>query len=533
MTATTSPQRLTIGGLKSLPDHVLKPAHDLNKVSPGILHIGLGGFALAHLCHYINGVLVNDPSWGIIAASIRSDSRGFISGLRKQDNLYSLVVRQGDERTASIMAPIVQTLLSTEGAGKIVDAIANPQIKLVTLTVSNNAYFIDNPHSTLKTHSADIVHDLNLETETPKTIYWYLTNGLKARKQTGKPLTVMSLDNVQDNSRSLKMGLLQFVNEAGLHDLATWIEQNVDFPVSTVDRITPETTDEVRKESLKLLGMESAVVVGTEKYHSLVVERSRFEMPDWAAQGVQTVDDCSPYWQMKFFCLNAAHCVASMVGLRAGNKFVHDGLLPKPIAGEGESSAPFILQLLKRVHREFAVFVPGGEARVLPYAETIYARFANSALGDENERVAARGTSKVNERLLAAVELALAADSGRLISVPVFTSACWLLNLGGYGEGAVDGKKISLGDSHAASLTPVHDAVVAWLDKVTEIPATPETAPTKVVHDALLKIGETVKESRFMRMAANEKLVRELSWCLINIHHNGVEAAAQVLLARA
>ena len=97
---------------------------------------------------------------------------------------------------------------------------------------------------------------------------------------------------------------------------------------------------------------------------------------------------------------------------------------------------------------------------------------------------------------------------------------------------AVDGKKIHLGDSHAASLIPVHEAVMAWLDKETDVPATPATASIKVVHDALLQIGETVKESRFMRMASNEKFVRELSWCLIAIHHNGVEAAALALLAR-
>lgn len=510
-------ERLSLSTLSNLPTHVGGPAYDPAAVTPGILHMGAGNFSLAHLGSYIHDILRIDPTWGIIAASIRS--HGIISSLRKQDNLYVLIGRQGKERKATVMAPIVGALFGPESPKSIIETIADPRIRVITFTVSNKGYYLVGREGLLDVDHGDVRHDLALAPfDTPKTIYWYLTNGLEQRRTScGKPLTLISLDNIPQNSKSLKKGLMQFVQERGLNDLTSWIEDNVDFPVSTVDRITPETTADFRKEAAQFLGFESTVVVGTEMFRQLVVERGRFATPPWDAAGAQIVDDCAPYWELKFFCLNGAHQVVAIPGQRLGIRYIWEA-----------AQNPRIAALVERVHAEYATVMPSDAATVATYAQSIRSRFADSALADTVERVGARATSKVSERLLVAVERSLSAH-GKVLSVPVFITACWLLNLGSEDE---FGQSIALNDPDAPQLEDLHEELVNWLGAVDANDTETQNETRAALAMLVRRIGEAVKDNRFVRLSANAAFIEELSWAVVTIHKLGVEQAIDALLAR-
>lgn len=509
--------KLSLATLGSLPEHVKGPNYDPTKVTPGHLHIGAGNFALAHIASYTDKILSQDNSWGIIAASIRSD--GTISGLRKQDNLYVLIEREGTKRRPSVMAPIVGTLFGKEDPNQIVATVADSRIRLVTFTVTNKGYYVVGRENRLDLSHPDVFHDLNLPSgQSPRTLYWYMANGLEQRrKANGGPITMLSLDNIPQNSKTLKSGLVQFVQELDMTELATWIEDNVDFPVSTVDRITPETTADFRKEAAEYLGFESCVVIGTEYFHQLVLEHGKFALPPWETAGARLVEDCTPFWELKFFCLNGAHQVPAILGQRMGFKYIHEA-----------TQNAGIWALLERIHGEYASVMPMDSTTVGYYAGQIRSRFADSALGDTVERVGARATSKVSERLLVAVERGLAAN-GKVLFAPTFVAACWLLNLGGEDE---FGQSIALNDADAPKLEALHEEVLSWVRSIATVPQKPEELEVGTLATILANVGGAVQDNRFVRLAGVSEFVQALAWALAHIHHLGTEQAINALLQR-
>ncbi|MGT0009870.1 hypothetical protein ACVNNF_30620, partial [Pseudomonas aeruginosa] len=151
---------------------------------------------------------------GITVASLRSP--GTITGLRKQDNLYVLVEREEDTRKAAVLAPIVGSIFAPDAPASLAKLISDKSTKIVTMTITNKGYYLADAKGNLDLSHHDIVGDLELEIsevegenkKTPRTVYWYLLNGLIQRLASNEPLTIISLDNVPENSKSLKSGLL-------------------------------------------------------------------------------------------------------------------------------------------------------------------------------------------------------------------------------------------------------------------------------------------------------------------------------------
>ena len=106
-------------------------------------------------------------------------------------------------------------------------------------------------------------------------------------------------------------------------NLAKWIEAEVAFPSTMVDRIVPETTDLDRSEVSSALGMTDAWPVVTEPFTQWIVE-DRFPAgrPDFAAAGVQMVSDVTPFEHMKLRLLNASHSALAYLGYLAGHETI-------------------------------------------------------------------------------------------------------------------------------------------------------------------------------------------------------------------
>ncbi|KAI9091562.1 hypothetical protein DFS34DRAFT_635096 [Phlyctochytrium arcticum] len=521
------PFKLTRATLSQIPAAATVPKYNPATITPGILHIGTGGFALAHLAAYVHDLLAIDPSWAIIATSIRSQT--YLNALRPQDNLYVLVERENDAKKAHIMAPIADTIFGPANPRALYSRMADANIKMVTMTVTNKGYYLaDGGHLDLA--HPDIAHDL-AHPSSPKSIYGYLAAGLAMRStSTNTPLTIMSLDNIEQNSSTLRRTFLEFLAAAAAaaaaasadsestSKLSEWVAANVDFPTTLVDRITPEPTESFRSQAHAHLGFSSSLTIGCESFRQLVVERGRFHSTTtpaaaWAKVGVQVVDSCAEYWQRKFYCLNAGHMIVAACGQRLGCPTVHEAM-----------DRPVVHQLLARAQQEYSTFINGSPSELETYAASIRKRFGDASLNDTVRRVGGRTTSKLSDRLLSAVDRALA-SSQQLIRVPIFTLAIWLHNLGRENELS---ESFEADDGLYDKVAHLHSSTAALLA------STPRTAThldLSHTRSLLHSLSTTLGEDRFSRLASIDAFVKTFAWSILAIHRLGLERAASALLS--
>ncbi len=507
---TQQPYKLSLKSLDQLPNTVKHPPYDPASITPGILHIGTGNFALAHLASYVHDLLVHDQRWGIIATSIKSGK--IIQALRKQSGMYVLVVREKQNKFASILAPVVETIYGAEDPKTLIARIAEVNVKMITVTVTNKGYYLAHGGKLNVLHP-DIAHDL-VEPNQPKSVYGYLAVGLNLRRCTvNKPMTIISLDNIEQNSSTMKTVFFEFLQLTN-PDLITWVSDNVDFSTSLVDRITPEPTEAFRKDTHSEIGFESSLTIGCESFRQLVVERGRFEntMPSWNKVGVQVVECCAEYWQRKFYCLNAGHFIVAICGQRLDYDYIHETMC-----------RPAIACLLTRAQKEWCTFLSGTPDELEKYCESIRIRFSDASLNDTVCLVAARGTSKISDRLLTSVERAMAAN-GNIICIPAFTIAIWLLNLSRTNE---SGGKFKVDDDDFQKVLPVYESSANLLATTPKESTQLDLDSTRTILHSLASI---LSEQRFTRLAGVETFVRGFAWSLLVIYRTGLESAVVALL---
>lgn len=512
-------------GYGNLPKHVKPAGFDSALLDAGIVHVGPGGFFFAHFAWYVANYirLTGDYRYGIEVASLRSP--GTVKALRAGNHRVMHIEREGDRRSASVITPIVGSIFAPEEPMRLVDAIARASTQIVSATITNKGYYVTDARGTLDASHHDIVHDLGFSSEhgssdAPRTLYWYLKAGIEKRMLEAKvsgiarPLTVLSLDNVPQNSKSLKTAFLEYIDAcsedvAQTAELVKWIDENVDFLVTLVDRITPEVTAAFREDAQQYLGFDPGVVVGTEKFSQLVVEKGRFEVPAWDVCGVETVEDIGSYWELKFLGLNAAHQVLAMIGPRVGATFIHEAAL-----------IPEIGAVLELFHRELGIILGDDLMRV--YGPKIQRRFKDSAPMDTIRRVGARGTSKASERIAYAIERALKVTNGKtILKAPVFVFACWLMNLGCTDE---LGNTFQQDDVELPKLAGVYQDVLSWCRS---------NGDDVALAQILRNIGEICRDNRFVVMAGKEPFVAELAWALNQLATTDTLTAIRNLLARA
>lgn len=281
------------------------PAYDRGSAARGIVHLGVGAFHRAHQAVYVDRCLgAGDSRWGIVGVSLRStDTR---DALAPQDGLYTLSVCDAAGERLSVIGSLLELAVASEDPAALVARMADPAVRIVTLTVTEKAY-LRNAAGDLDRHHPDIVHDL-ANPDRPRTAHGFLAAALAARHAAGvQPFTVLCCDNLPSNGETVRRLVLQYAQARG-DGLDRWIEDAVAFPSTMVDRIVPATTDADRARISAALGLEDAWPVTTEPFMQWVVE-DRFTMgrPDWEPFGVTMVRDVRPYEEMKLRLLNGAH----------------------------------------------------------------------------------------------------------------------------------------------------------------------------------------------------------------------------------
>jgi fructuronate reductase len=408
---------LSLAGLHALPPEVRRPRYDVAALRTGILHLGCGAFHRAHQALItqraieaetgFNGV---PPPWGIAAASLRTG--GVIAGLARQQGLYTVVERGPGGSTAEVVGALREPLHAQRDAERLLGLILDPRMRLVTLTVTESGYCAEPSSGRLDAHDPEIAADL--QGRRPRSVPGLLVKALQLRRAAGlAPPVLVSCDNVLGNGRLLRQVCLDMAalqNDA----LANWIERQVQFPCSMVDRIVPATTDDDRELAAELIGRDDAAPVTTEPFCQWVIERFDGPRPFWEAAGVEFVDDVAPWETSKLRLLNGGHLAIACLGLLAGFTTVAEAM--------GEPAlAAYALRLLIDEQR---LTLPPSDHDIRAYAHQLVARWRNPAIAHELVRVGRNASGKLHTRLLAGLLLHL--DAGRPAPLTVLAVASWI-----------------------------------------------------------------------------------------------------------
>jgi len=289
-------KRLT--SLGELPADLRKPAYEPADHAPGIVHIGVGAFHKAHQAVYTDDALASaGGDWRIVGVSLRSPKTA--EDLNPQNGLYSLLERGTEKTSLRVIGSIARVISAQGNIEQLLTILSDTSIRIVSLSVTEKAYGIDRRTGGIDKFNSTVKADLAAP-EYPSGVLGVLVAALgHRRKAMVDPFTVLCCDNLPKNGSFLRAGVIDFARHTD-SALSNWIEANVSFPSTMVDRITPAPTEVTLTDARKLLGWADLAAVETEPFCQWVVE-DKFPTgrPDWGAGGALFVDDVAPYESMK------------------------------------------------------------------------------------------------------------------------------------------------------------------------------------------------------------------------------------------
>jgi mannitol 2-dehydrogenase len=383
--------------LTSLPAEVAAPTYDRSEVRTGIVHLGVGGFHRSHQAMYLDGLLQQGKAgdWGICGVGVLPSDRPMAEVMTAQDCLYTLVAKHPDGTwDARVIGSITEYLFAPDDPEAVVEKMAAPSTRIVSLTVTEGGYNISAVTGLFDPSYPDVVHDLQPEAAL-RTAFGLVTEALVRRRDRGlAPFTVVSCDNIEHNGDVARRSFAAFATLRD-RDLGAWVEREVSFPNCMVDRITPATTDEDRAEVARRFGIEDGWPVVCEPFTQWVLE-DRFSLgrPPLEEVGVQLVDDVEPYELMKLRLLNASHQALAYLGHLAGHRLVHD-------AAQDPLFQRFLLGYMEEEATPTLRPVPGIDLD--HYRRNLIARFSNAAIRDTLARLAFDGSERLPKWLLPVV----------------------------------------------------------------------------------------------------------------------------------
>ncbi len=380
-TPPSAPVPLGRATLASLPPGVRGPAFDPAAVTPGIVHLGLGGFHRAHMARYTHALMELDPGalrFGIVGAGLLPSDRRMADSLQPQDGLYALVERASDAETVTVIASLCAVVFAGESSAALLDAIDGPTVAIVSLTVTEHGYCLDRATKRLDPDHPLVRADL-ARPEQPSSAIGIVVEALRRRRDAGRPaFTALSCDNIQHNGTVLHDAVLAL---ARLRDpaLAGWIDAHARFPSTMVDRITPVTSPADVADLASRHGLADRWPVVCETFTQWVIEDDfPAGRPAWERVGAQFVADVAPYEFMKLRLLNASHLAVSGLGRLAGYVTI-DEAMADPLMTR------YMAALMDRETGPTLPDVPGID--LAAYKATLIERFANTAIKDTVERV--------------------------------------------------------------------------------------------------------------------------------------------------
>ena len=420
------------------------PEYDRGQVRVGVVHVGVGGFHRAHQAMYMDRLMNRGAAldWGICGVGIMPADRLMKEALDAQDGLYTLVLKHNDGTyEPRVIGSIVEYLHAPDDPSAVVEKMAAESTRIVSLTVTEGGYHVDDATGEFDATHPGIIADL-VPGSTPRTTFGIITEALRRRRDRRlPPFTVMSCDNLPGNGDLTRRVCAAF---ARLRDppLSDWIEHEVRFPNSMVDRITPMTTDADRAEVRERFGVDDRWPVVCEPFSQWVLEDSFGSgRPPYEAAGVQIVGDVGPYELMKLRLLNGSHQAMSYFGYLAGYRLVHE-------AAQDPLFQSFLHGYMDREATPTLAAVPGTD--LAEYKRTLIERFSNPQIRDTLARVCAYSSDRIPKFVLPVIRDRLAVGGEFRHAAAVVAS--WAR----YAEGIDEqGEPIELVDRLGDSLIPL------------------------------------------------------------------------------
>ncbi len=445
----------------------------------GIVHLGLGAFFRAHGAIYVaEAMALSGGDWGILAASLQSPRMH--DDLAPQGFAYTALQAGSGGDTAQVIEVLQGVLVARQDPAALVAAMADPGVRIVSLTVTEKGYGHNPADGSLNLNDLSIQHDL--VDVLPQSAVGFLVRALQARRRAGvRPFTVLSCDNLPHNGavvRRVVLAMAARIDPA----LAEWIAREGRFPATMVDRIVPATKVEDLARVSAATGVFDAAPVIHEPFRQWVVEDDFVDgaRPDLAAVGVQMVQDVAPFELMKLRMLNGTHSALAYLGYLAGYETIAETVADPDFAG-------FVRQLWAR---EIIPVLQAPEGvDLVAYADALMQRYRNPAIRHRTWQIATDGSQKLPQRILGT----LMAGKGPGLSLAV---AAWMRYVGGVDEA---GQVIDVRDPLAAALRAASDSAVSVEGKVRAILAlrqifSPEVAdaivgPVTVAYQRLVNLG--------------------------------------------
>ena len=378
--------KLNDANLTTLPHSIKRPTYDRSALKPGIVHIGVGNFHRAHQAWYLHRLfclgLAHD--WAIIGAGVRPYDEAMRVKLADQDYLTALISLDPEGSKVDVIGSMIDYVPIEAEHSLLVDQMANPAIRIVSLTVTEGGYYVDPVTGQFDVSHADLQHDAE-HPDHPLTAFGAIVRALKLRRDAHqKPFTCLSCDNLQGNGEILRQTIVGLARQSDAA-LASWIAENGAFPNSMVDCIVPATG--LKEVDLAMcLGVADAVPVTHENFRQWVIEDSFCAgRPDWDKVGATFVTNVHDYEMQKIRLLNAGHQVIANSAEILGIATVSEAML------HGDIRALF----LKVTMQEIAPHVPHvPENSPIQYIDLVERRFSNPAIVDTIRRVSFDGSSR-------------------------------------------------------------------------------------------------------------------------------------------
>ncbi len=387
--------KLSPKSLGNLSGTVSLPAYERASVSPGILHIGVGNFHRAHQAVYLDNLFAKglDLDWGITGAGIMPYDSKMRKILAQQDWLSTVIELDPNGYNARVVGAMI-AYAEVSGAS-LVEALSKPEIRIVSMTITEGGYFLEQGTGSFNSDHPDIIADA-VSRETPRTVFGALVEALSIRRRKGiAPFTIMSCDNVPENghvTRQTVLGLAEMISGG----LASWIDRNVSFPSGMVDCITPATGDRERRMARNRFGIEDKGLVVCEPYRHWVLEDYFPEgRPALEEVGVKFVSDVVPYEQMKLRIVNGGHAAIAYPSALMGLKFAHEAM-----------EMPIVRRFLHKLEADEIIptIPPVNGIDFQKYLEQTMDRFSNAEVGDTVARLCLDGSNRQPKFILPVIE---------------------------------------------------------------------------------------------------------------------------------
>lgn len=414
------------------------PTYDRKRLVTRCVHLGFGAFHRAHQAVYADILATDHQSdWGYCEVNLIGGEQQ-IADLNQQGRLYTVAEMSADGWTTRVVGVATRALhAQVDGLEAVLDALCQPEVAIVSLTITEKGYCHSPASGELMLDHPLIVADLK-NPQQPVSAVGVIVAALARRKAAGlRGFSVMSCDNMPENGHVTRNVVLAYARAVDA-TLMQWIEREVTFPSTMVDRIVPAVTPQTLQRIAELTGIDDPVAVACEPFRQWVIEDNFVAgRPEWEKAGAELVSDVLPFEEMKLRMLNGSHSFLAYLGYLAGY----------PLINICMEDANFRVAARALMLNEQAPTLRVQGVDLARYADSLIARYENTALAHRTWQIAMDGSQKLPQRMLDSVRWHLAhGTSWQLLALGV---AGWMRYVDGVDE---QGNTIEISDPLKAEI---------------------------------------------------------------------------------